>query len=102
VPDPVGYLTESAGFSTFVRDDGAVYHAHFDDLTRIGVPDGLLRNLDWAPKGPRRRRGVAAMDPPPRRVRERLRSTQAAAVSSLGEPLGDELDVQGDEGPEDG
>ena len=26
--DPVGYLTESSGFNTFVRDDGTVYHAY--------------------------------------------------------------------------
>jgi predicted dithiol-disulfide oxidoreductase (DUF899 family) len=63
--DAVGYLTESPGFSTFVRDAGSVYHL-LDDVARIGVPDGLLPDPRSRAEGPRRGRRVAALDPSPR------------------------------------
>ena len=43
-----------------------------DDVARTGVPDELLPDPRPRTQRPRRGRGVAALDPPPRRVRERL------------------------------
>ena len=70
--DVAGYLTESPGFSTFVRDDGSRLPHVLDDVARIGVPHGLLPDPRPRTEGPRRGRGLAALDPPPRRVRERV------------------------------
>jgi predicted dithiol-disulfide oxidoreductase (DUF899 family) len=40
--DAVGYLTESPGFSTFARDDGAVYQTYSTTWRGFGVRHGLL------------------------------------------------------------
>ena len=45
-----------------------------DDMARIGVPDGLLPDPRPRSEGPRRGRGLAALDPPARRVLPRLAS----------------------------
>ena len=53
-----------------------------DDGSRGRVPDALLRVPRPGAEGPRRGRGMAALDPPPRRVRhrsERWRSRQTAS-----------------------
>ena len=51
-----------------------------DDVARIGVPHGLLPDPRPRTEGPRRGRGVAALDPPARRVRRRVtRSSERSA-----------------------
>jgi Bacterial protein of unknown function (DUF899) len=40
--DAAGYLTESPGFSTFARDDGAVYQTYSTTWRGFGVRHGLL------------------------------------------------------------
>ena len=70
--DVVGYLTESPGFSTFVRRRRRRVPHVLDDVARIGVPDGLLPDPRPRTEGPRRGRGVAALAPPARRVRHRV------------------------------
>src|SRR6185437_1747399 len=50
-----------------------------DDLARTGVPDGLLRNPRPGTEGTRRGRGVATLDPAPRRIPERLSSSHCHA-----------------------
>jgi predicted dithiol-disulfide oxidoreductase (DUF899 family) len=49
--DAVGYLTESPGFSTFVRDDGAVYHTYSTTWRGLEFVMGYYPILDHAPKG---------------------------------------------------
>jgi predicted dithiol-disulfide oxidoreductase (DUF899 family) len=49
--DVVGYLTESPGFSTFVRDDGAVYHTYSTTWRGLEFLMGYYPILDHAPKG---------------------------------------------------
>jgi predicted dithiol-disulfide oxidoreductase (DUF899 family) len=49
--DPAGYLTESPGFSTFVRDNGAVYHAYTTTWRGLEFMMGYYGILDRAPKG---------------------------------------------------
>ena len=49
--DVVGYLTESPGFSTFVRDDGAVYHAYSTTWRGLEFVMSYYPILDHAPKG---------------------------------------------------
>jgi predicted dithiol-disulfide oxidoreductase (DUF899 family) len=49
--DVVGYLTESPGFSTFVHDDGAVYHAYSTTWRGLEFLMGYYPILDHAPKG---------------------------------------------------
>jgi predicted dithiol-disulfide oxidoreductase (DUF899 family) len=49
--DAVGYLTESPGFSTFVQDDGAVYHAYSTTWRGLEFLMGYYGILDRAPKG---------------------------------------------------
>jgi predicted dithiol-disulfide oxidoreductase (DUF899 family) len=49
--DIVGYLTELFGFSTFVRDDGTVYHTYSTTGRGIEFLMGYYPILDRAPKG---------------------------------------------------
>jgi predicted dithiol-disulfide oxidoreductase (DUF899 family) len=49
--DPVGYLTESPGFSTFVRDAGSVYHSYSTTWRGLEFLMGYYPILDRAPKG---------------------------------------------------
>ena len=49
--DLVGYLTEGFGFSTFVRDDDAVYHTYSTTGRGIEFLMGYYPILDRAPKG---------------------------------------------------
>jgi predicted dithiol-disulfide oxidoreductase (DUF899 family) len=49
--DVVGYLTESPGFSTFVRDGGAVYHAYSTTWRGLEFVMTYYPILDHAPKG---------------------------------------------------
>jgi predicted dithiol-disulfide oxidoreductase (DUF899 family) len=49
--DLVGYLTELFGFSSFVRDDGAVYHTYSTTGRGVEFLMGYYPILDHAPKG---------------------------------------------------
>lgn len=49
--DVVSYLTESQGFSAFVRDDGAVYHTYSTGGRGVEFVMGYYPILDRAPKG---------------------------------------------------
>jgi predicted dithiol-disulfide oxidoreductase (DUF899 family) len=49
--DVAGYLTESPGFSTFVNDDGSVYHAYSTTWRGLEFIMGYYPILDHAPKG---------------------------------------------------
>ena len=49
--DIVGYLSESFGFSTFVRDDGTVYHTYSTTARGVEFLMGYYPILDRAPKG---------------------------------------------------
>lgn len=50
--DPAGYMTESPGFSTFVRDgDGAVFHTYSTTWRGLEFLMGYYPILDRAPKG---------------------------------------------------
>jgi predicted dithiol-disulfide oxidoreductase (DUF899 family) len=49
--DVVGYLTESPGFSTFVRDGSAVYHAYSTTWRGLEFVMTYYPILDHAPKG---------------------------------------------------
>jgi predicted dithiol-disulfide oxidoreductase (DUF899 family) len=49
--DAAGYMTESPGFSTFVRDDGAVYHTYSTTWRGLEFVMGYYPILDHAPKG---------------------------------------------------
>jgi predicted dithiol-disulfide oxidoreductase (DUF899 family) len=49
--DLVGYLTEAPGFSTFVLDDGVVYHAYSTTARGLEFLMGYYPILDRAPMG---------------------------------------------------
>jgi predicted dithiol-disulfide oxidoreductase (DUF899 family) len=49
--DVIGYLTESPGFSTFVREDDAVYHTYSTQGRGLEFLMGYYPILDHAPKG---------------------------------------------------
>jgi predicted dithiol-disulfide oxidoreductase (DUF899 family) len=49
--DVAGYMTESPGFSTFVRDNGTVYHAYSTTWRGLEFVMGYYPILDHAPKG---------------------------------------------------
>ena len=49
--DVVGYLTESPGFSSFVHDDGSVYHTYSTTWRGLEFVMGYYPILDHAPKG---------------------------------------------------
>jgi predicted dithiol-disulfide oxidoreductase (DUF899 family) len=49
--DLAGYLTESPGFSTFVREDGDVYHAYSSTARGLEFLMGYYPILDRVPKG---------------------------------------------------
>jgi predicted dithiol-disulfide oxidoreductase (DUF899 family) len=49
--DVAGYLTEGPGFSAFVLDDGAVYHAYSTQARGLEFLMGYYPILDRAPKG---------------------------------------------------
>ena len=49
--DLVGYLTESPGFSTFVRDNGAVYHVYSTTWRGLEFLMSYYGVLDRAPMG---------------------------------------------------
>jgi predicted dithiol-disulfide oxidoreductase (DUF899 family) len=49
--DVVGYLTEAPGFSTFVRDEGAVFHAYSTTARGLEFLMGYYPILDRAPEG---------------------------------------------------
>jgi predicted dithiol-disulfide oxidoreductase (DUF899 family) len=49
--DIVGYLTESPGFSTFIRDGRDVYHAYSTTWRGLEFVMGYYPILDHAPKG---------------------------------------------------
>jgi predicted dithiol-disulfide oxidoreductase (DUF899 family) len=49
--DPSGYMTESPGFSTFVRDDDGVYHTYTTTWRGLEFVMGYYPILDHAPKG---------------------------------------------------
>jgi len=56
--DPAGYMTESPGFSAFVRDGGGVYHSYSTTWRGLEFVMGYYPILDHAPKG----RGEGADD----------------------------------------
>jgi predicted dithiol-disulfide oxidoreductase (DUF899 family) len=49
--DAAGYMTESPGFSAFVRDDDAVYHTYSTTWRGLEFVMGYYPILDHAPKG---------------------------------------------------
>ncbi|HZA75139.1 MAG TPA: DUF899 family protein [Acidimicrobiales bacterium] len=49
--DVVGYLTESPGFSTFLHNNGAVYHTYSTTWRGLEFLMGYYPILDRAPKG---------------------------------------------------
>jgi predicted dithiol-disulfide oxidoreductase (DUF899 family) len=49
--DVAGYLTESPGFSTFVHDEGSVYHTYSTTGRGLEFVMGYYPILDRAPKG---------------------------------------------------
>src|SRR4029453_18913553 len=49
--DAAGYMTESPGFSTFVRDGDAVYHAYSTTWRGLEFVMTYYPILDRAPKG---------------------------------------------------
>jgi predicted dithiol-disulfide oxidoreductase (DUF899 family) len=49
--DPAGYMTESPGFSSFVRDEGGVYHTYSTTWRGLEFLMGYYPILDHAPKG---------------------------------------------------
>jgi len=49
--DVAGYLSEGPGFSTFVRDEGAVFHAYSTTARGLEFLMGYYPILDRAPKG---------------------------------------------------
>jgi predicted dithiol-disulfide oxidoreductase (DUF899 family) len=49
--DVVGYLTESPGFSTFVREDGSAYHTYSTTWRGLEFLMSYYPILDHAPKG---------------------------------------------------
>ena len=49
--DVVGYLTQSQGFSSFVLDDGAVYHSYSTGARGVEFLMGYYGILDRSPKG---------------------------------------------------
>ena len=49
--DVAGYMTESPGFSSFVRDDGTVYHTYSTTWRGLEFLMGYYPILDHAPKG---------------------------------------------------
>ena len=49
--DPAGYMTESPGFSAFVRDEGGVYHTYSTTWRGLEFVMGYYPILDHAPKG---------------------------------------------------
>jgi predicted dithiol-disulfide oxidoreductase (DUF899 family) len=49
--DVAGYLTESPGFSTFVRDDDSVYQAYSTRWRGLEFLMGYYPILDHAPEG---------------------------------------------------
>jgi predicted dithiol-disulfide oxidoreductase (DUF899 family) len=49
--DVAGYLTEAPGFSTFVLDDGVVYHTYSTTARGLEFLMGYYPILDRAPKG---------------------------------------------------
>jgi predicted dithiol-disulfide oxidoreductase (DUF899 family) len=49
--DAVGYLTEAPGFSSFVLDEGAVYHTYSTTARGLEFLMGYYPILDRAPKG---------------------------------------------------
>jgi predicted dithiol-disulfide oxidoreductase (DUF899 family) len=49
--EPAGYMTESPGFSTFVRDEGRVYHAYSTTWRGLEFLMGYYPILDHAPMG---------------------------------------------------
>ena len=70
--DAAGYMTESPGFSAFVLEDGVVYQTYA--TTWRGLEFVMpLRDPRPRAEGPRRGRRVAALAPPPQRLRRRVR-----------------------------
>ena len=65
--DIAGYLTESPGFSTFVRDGDDVYHAY---------------STTWRPSRSSPRRSTPPVDPPRRRKSTPLTSKLSTHISS--------------------
>ena len=49
--DPAGYMTESPGFSSFVRDEGGMYHTYSTTWRGLEFLMGYYPILDHAPKG---------------------------------------------------
>jgi predicted dithiol-disulfide oxidoreductase (DUF899 family) len=49
--DVAGYMTESPGFSTFIQDDGAVYHTYSTTWRGLEFVMSYYPILDHAPKG---------------------------------------------------
>ena len=66
--DVVGYLTESPGFSAFVRDGDAVYHAYSTTWRGLEFLMGYYPILDHAPKGRDEGEALAFYRSPARRV----------------------------------
>ena len=66
--DVAGYMTESPGFSSFVLDDGAVYHTYSTTWRGLEFLMGYYPILDHAPKGRDEGEALAALAPPARRV----------------------------------
>jgi predicted dithiol-disulfide oxidoreductase (DUF899 family) len=71
-----GYLTELFGFTVFSCEDGIVYQTYSTTGSRSRIPDAVLRVPRPCAEGPGRGRWMAALDPPARRVRQRISSPE--------------------------
>jgi predicted dithiol-disulfide oxidoreductase (DUF899 family) len=76
--DAAGYVSERPGLSAYARSDGTVYRTYVttapdlcDDRARPRARNALLRPAGPYAEGSRRERLGAAVDSPPRRVRDK-------------------------------
>src|ERR671937_2049286 len=81
--DRSGWLPHGAVWVQLVRTGRRHRLPHLlDDGPRSGVSDGLLPDPRPRTEGPRRGRGLAGLDPPARRVRERVTRAEATYTST--------------------
>ena len=69
--DIYGYLTELFGFTAFSLEDGVVYQTYSTTGRGVEFLMPYYGILDRAPKGRDEDERMAALDPPPRRIRQR-------------------------------
>ena len=72
--DIYGYLTELFGFTAFSLEDGVIYQTYSTTGRGVEFLMPYYGILDRAPKGRDEGERMAALDPPPRRVRRRVTS----------------------------